>query len=95
MKILAIFLLYCIICGIVFVVKGWGAFHNASNEDKEKFDKELKEIAESLTCHCEGKWIFTREDALILLYLLGSFFGFIVLPISFLRKVLGLKKNKC
>lgn len=95
MKILAIFLLYCIICSCIATVKEWHAFHKADNEDKEKFDKELKEIAESLTCHCEGKWIFTREDVLIILYVLGSFFGFIILPVALLRKVFNLKKDKC
>lgn len=92
MLILSIFLTYCIVSSVVCVFMSWTTFHNVNGKDKEKFERELEGIADALTNQCNKKWVFTKDDALVLFYLLGSFFGFIILPISVARKVIGLKK---
>lgn len=86
MKILCLLLLYLIISGVVSVLMGWQVLHK--EDAKEDFEKQLKSISEEITNGFNNKWIFTRDDSLVLYYLVVVFFGFFILPCSIIRRLL-------
>ena len=85
MKLLCLLLFYLIISGIITLLMGWRVFH------RENIEPQLNNISKEITGHLKNGSVFTRDDSLVLLYLICVFFGFIILSLS-VRKLLKRKK---
>lgn len=86
LKIACIFMLYCFICSLITTFVVWKKFHKEDN--KEALEEDLKNFSESIK---KDNVSFTKNDALILFYLVSVFFGFVIIPITLVRKMFGVK----
>ena len=90
LKFICIFTLYYYICSICCTIKLWSEFHK--DENKQVVDDILKQIAEDITKSSRSKKVLTKEDALVVNYLVCIFFSFIIVPMVLFNKIVG-KKN--
>lgn len=86
LKCICIFMSYYFVCSLVTVFAMWKKFHK--KENKQLLEDDLKKLSDSVA---EKEDSFTKEDSLVVFYLIGVFFGFVIVPIALIRKVLGLK----
>ena len=88
MKIFCIFMIYYYICSVGTAINLWKKFHSDMN--KEELEADLIKLMKLMKN--DGYSNYTREDALVSFYLIGVFFSFIIVPVYFVKKILG-KKN--
>ena len=86
LKCICIFMIYYFVCSLVTVFAMWKKFHK--KENKQLLEDDLKKLSDSVAKKEDS---FTEEDSLVVFYLIGVFFGFVIVPIALIRKVLGLK----
>ena len=85
---ICLFLLYCIIVNLISVYIMWIRFHK--EENKEELRNDLKNYSDTLKKEGYNAEI---EDVLIFFYLVGAFLGFIIMPISIIKTLMGNKRN--
>lgn len=92
LKFVCAFMLYYYICSICCTIGLWKKFHK--EENKQILDEDLKQLAGDIAKNDNifNKRVLTKEDALVIYYLVCIFFSFAIVPVVLFNKIVG-KKN--
>jgi hypothetical protein len=78
-----VFLIWFLL-GLIALIWGWIMFHKPENEDKVESD--LEELSSDVG--------ISKDDCKVITYLVMIAFGFLIIPIVLVRRILKIRKDK-